>query len=441
MPINKNLKQSLNKIREISSDIYHMYVPVIEDDTDISVFANPILTNSDVRNEFCSALICRIAYTGFTTKYFTNPLQVLEGDNMPLGAIGQDIYVNPSKGRQFNGEDFAGLLAKYEADVKVQYFPLNMDKQYPVTISRQQLRTAFTSWEDLGTFIENIINSLYNGAYIDSFNYTKYIVSSAYKDNKGVIEQISGVSSEALAKEFVAKARTMFLNFQTPQSKFNAWAKCGGSSRPITTWSDPEEIVFLVRNDIRSYLDVNVLASSFNVESSKLLGRILPVDNFDVYDDDGNKIFDGSKIVGCICDASWFKIKQQDMFMDTFYNPNNRTTQYYLNLIKSYNFSLFANGVIFATEIPEVTIAEISTSVEEIEVKVGETATLEVTTNPITANNPTITYTSADTTKFTVEADANNNKKCVITGVATGTKNLTISAGQVTKTVSVKVVA
>ena len=148
----------------------------------------------------------------------------------------------------------------------------------------------------------------------------------------------------------------MFLNFQTPSSNYNSWKKVKTTDQyPIITWTEPENIVFMVRNDIRAFIDVNVLADAFNMDKTTLLGNILTVDNFDVYNDDGEKIYDGSNIVGMIADKRWFRIKPQDRFLDTFYNPNNRTMQYYLNNIKMYNFSLFANGVIFATALPTTT--------------------------------------------------------------------------------------
>lgn len=354
MAISEGLKTGLNAIREISSEIYHRYVPIIEDDTSIAQFATPILENTDVRDEFLSNLIKRIVYTQFEIKYFRNPLQVLEGDAIPLGYRGQEIYVNPAKGRKFNPEDFAGLLAKYTADVKVQYFDVNMDIQYPLTVLRSTLKQAFVSWGDLESFIDQLSNSLYNGCYIDEFRYSKNVVASAYKQDYAIIEQIDAPNTKELAKDFITKARTLFLNFQTPSSNYNAWAKVKKDDQyPIITWTEPENIVFIVRNDIRAYLDVNVLADAFNMDKTTLLGNILTVDNFDVFNDDGEKIFDASNIVGIIADKSWFRIKPQDRFLDTFYNPNNRTMQYYLNNIKMYNFSLFANGVIFATSLPD----------------------------------------------------------------------------------------
>mgnify|MGYP006874680999 CR=1 FL=1 len=55
--LSQGLKNSLNKIRQISSDIYHQYIPILEDDTDIGTFAQPILTVPEVYNEFCNALV------------------------------------------------------------------------------------------------------------------------------------------------------------------------------------------------------------------------------------------------------------------------------------------------------------------------------------------------------------------------------------------------
>ena len=444
--MNEGLITSLNKMREMSvqsNSIYHQYVPVITPTTDIGTFGTPILNTPVVMNEFMNMLVNRIVYTQFETKYFRNPLQVLEGDRIPLGYAGQEIYVNPAKGRKYNVNDFAGLLQKYEADVKVQYTSVNSDLQYPVTVTRHKLKQAFVSWDSLERFIDELSNSLYNGAYIDEYRFTKELISGAYKSNSAQIRLTQAVNTRALAREFTVQARTLFLNMQSPSTEYNAWSKLGGYGKPITTWTNPEDIVFIIRNDIRSYLDVMSLAKAFNLDKATLLGNIITVDNFDMYDDDGNKIFDGSNIVGFIGDRSWFRIKRQDMYLDEFYNANNRTWQYYLNLTKMYNYSLFANGVILATQEPTVNI----TSMKFVEtgtqtVTVGETITLNIETTPVTGNT-TITYSDgADGEFFTATPVTGNNKQVVITGVKAGTgKTLTATAesGVVTATITIDV--
>lgn len=431
-----SLKQSLNALRELSSTIYHEYVPVIDDSTDISAFAQPILEYPVVYNEFCDVLVNKLVYSQFETMTFNNPLRVLEGDRIPLGYAGEHVYTNPAQARGFNVNDFAGLLIKYEADVKVEYHTVNSDVQYCVTVARQQLKKAMTSWDNLAEFITQLSNSLYNGCYIDEFRWTKNIISGAYKENRGVIQQISAVSSADTAKAFVEKARELFLNFQLPSNSFNAWAKNGGAGRPITTWSRPEDIVMVVRNDVRAKLDVEVLASAFNIDKATLLGNIITVDNFDSYDDEGNKVFDGSAIVGGLFDKAWFKIKTQDMFMENFYNANNRTMQYYLNVIRMYNMSLFANGVIFATAQPTVPATEVKFVEDEAEVAVGQKVTLHVVTKPVTAN-PTLTYTSSSSEIATVGSQT--GKYIEITGVGGGTATITVTDGTHSDTASVVV--
>ena len=433
--MNNALKQSLNALREISSEIYHKYVPIIDDTTDISAFANPILDVPVVMNEFCDVLVNKLVYSQFESFTFNNPLRVLEGESIPLGYAGEHVYVNPAKGRGFNVNDFAGLLFKYEADVKVEYHTVNSDLQYPVTISRQQLKKAMTSWDNLAEFITSLSNSLYNGCYVDEFRFTKNIISGAYKENRGVIETISAVSSEDTAKAFVEKARELFLNFQLPSTKYNAWAKNGGEGKPITTWTRPEDIVLIIRNDVRAKIDVQSLASAFNLSYADFMGNVITVDDFDSYDDEGNKVFDGSAIVGMIADKSWFKIKTQDMYMESFVNPNNRTIQYYLNVIRMYNMSLFANGVIFATAQPEIPATEVAFVEDGGAIKAGEKLTLNVKTKPATAN-PALTYTSSSSSIATVSGDG---KKVVVTGVGAGTATITVTDGTHSDTASVEV--
>lgn len=443
MAIKEGLRTALNQIREtsIQSDtLYHKFVDQIYPDTDISVFAQPILENPQVANEFFDVLIRRIVYTRIEVKRFRNPLAQLEGDRLPLGAIGQEIAFNPIKARKFNVDDFAGLLAKYDADVKVQYMNLNSDLQYCVTATRAKIKDAFVSWDALNQFIDGITESLYNGAYIDHYRMTKDLVTSAYAGNNVVIQTITAVSSEATAKAFVKSARNVYKNMRFPSSNYNAWNKVGGYGRALLTWSNPEDIVFLIRTDIATELDVDVLAVAFNMDKTDLMGRIIEVDNFDTYDGD-EKIFDGSAIVGMIADTSWFRIKEQEMVMDEFYNPNNRTWQFYLNDVRMYAYSLFANAVVFATEMPDVKADSISfIGADSYEVPEGSKIRVKVVTDPFNATSST-TFTSSDPTVISVEKIS--DREVELTGAGTDATAVTITAtnNSKTDTISVKCVA
>lgn len=429
---------AINLIRESGSELLQDTIPEVTENLDINVLSSALFSNSNVANEFVNALVNKLIEQQVNIKVFNNPLRVLEGDRVPLGQVVEDIYINPAKGRNFNGDDFAGILEKYESDVKTQYLPLNMDRQYPVTISRQRLQKAFMSWDNLENFITSQTNSLYSGAYIDEYMYTKGIISSAYKNNRAIIQKINAINSESIAKEFITNVRTLFKVFQKPSTKYNAWNKCGGAGRPVKTWCNPEDIVFIIRSDISSYIDVNVLASSFNIDKTTLLGNIIEVEDFNMYDDNDNLIFDGSQIVGIIADKAWFKIRTQDMFMDSAKNPNNRVWQYYLNYIKMYQFSLFANGVIFAESLPTgVSCTEIKVLTSDLTATRGTTKTISVELVPPNTTD-TLTATTEDT-NCTVTVEGTEIKVAIESGFSEADLSITAKCGTATKEITLTV--
>lgn len=127
--------------------------------------------------------------------------------------------------------------------------------------------------------------------------------------------------------------------------------------------------------------------------------------------------------------------------MDDFRNANNRSMNYYLNVIKMFNYSFFANAIVFATKEPEVPITGLDFKAPEgiTLLNVGDEKGLDITVTPANANTPAITYESDNQAIFTVEADPNNNRHCKITAVGQGTANLTAKAGNVQAQVSVTV--
>lgn len=436
------LQTALNAMREMSVEsgsIYHQYVPVVTDSTTIGEFGVPILDsqNLNVLNDFVG-LLKKVVYTAVYNKTFNNPLAQLEGERMPLGNFIEDVYVNPAKARGFNVNDFAGLLQKYEAEIGVQYLAVNSDMQYCVTLTREKIRNAFTSWDQLESLISGYINSLYNGAYLQRYTATKGLVTAAYTGNNVQYQLVSDVTDEQSAKALIRSLRATFSKMQIPSTKYNAWNKVKGGRLALKTWSDPEDVVVLISADIEALVDVEVLANAFNMSKTDFLGRVIVVDDFNQYNEDGTVAVDGSAIKAMIADRAWFKIKTQDFAMDEFYNANNRTWQYYLNDVRMVNFSLFANAVVFATSAPTVDATAIEADESTATVVAGAKVTVPFTITPPNATT-TVTATSSAEGKATV---AVKGKTVEITGVEAGDATITLSAGAgVTDTIAVTVSA
>lgn len=442
--MNEGLQTALNQIREeIVSDskVYQEQIPVVNELTSSQAYGQALLSlPSDMRNKFIQSLVNRISYTAFEVQYFNNPLQDLQRNELPLGAIGQNIYINPARGRVYNIDDFAGLLCKYESDIKSEYTPINHDVQYPVTIIRKELEKAFTSWGDLERFLAGITTSLYNGAYIDDYYFTKKLITNAYTQNAVQMETYTFAGATPTSDELkglVKKLRKDYNNFQIPSTKYNAWSKVGGYGKSIISWSKPEDIVVFINNELASELDVDVLSVAFNMNKSDLIGRVYYVEDFDLVDDEGTTQVDGSNIVAFIADRRWFKIEQKDMFLDEFYNPNNRSWQTYLSVIKAFNFSFFANAKMYVKAAPTVNITSMTFAETSVTVTAGKTATVLINTVPFPANQ-TITVASSASGKATASI---SGKTVTVTGVAEGSATITATAGNVTATLSVTVEA
>lgn len=437
----EGLKTALNAMREMSVEsgsIYHQYVDVVTDSTTIGEFGVPILDsqNLNVMNDFVS-LLKKVVATAVYNKTFNNPLANLEGERMPLGNFIEDVYVNPAKARGFNVNDFAGLLQKYEAEVAVQYLDVNSDLQYCVTVTREKIRNAFTSWDQLEGLISGMVNSLYNGAYLTRYNQTKGLVTAAYTGNNVQYQVIDNPTDEQSAKSLIRQLRAAYSKMQIPSTRFNAWNKVKGGRLALKTWSDPEDVVVLISADVEALVDVEVLAAAFNMSKADFLGRVIVVDDFNQYNDDGTVAVDGSAIKAMIADRAWFKIKTQDFAMDEFYNANNRTWQYYLNDVRMVNFSLFANAIVFATAAPVVHATEIEAGAATATVVAGAKVTVPF---ELTPPNATDTVTASSSAESYATA-AIKGKTVEITGVAEGSATITLTANGHTDTIAVTVSA
>lgn len=437
------LQTAMNKIRELSvqeGSIYHQYVPVITDSTTIGEFGAPIIdsSNLNVMNDFVS-LLKKIVGTAVNTKTFNNPLAQLEGDRMPLGQFIEDVYVQAATPEAFNPNDFGGLLHKYESKMAVQYLSVNSDLQYAVSMTREKIRNAFTSWGNLEDFISGIINSLYNGAYITRYNQIKGLPLAAYTANNVQFTNVSAVVDAATGKALVEKMRAAYTKMQLPNTSYNAWNKVKGDNLALKTWSNPEDIIVMISADVEAKIDVEVLAAAFNMNKADFMGRVIVVDDFSQYNEDGTVAVDGSGIQAVIADRSWFKIKTQDFSMDEFYNAKARAWSYFLNDVRMVSYSLFGQCMVFATEASNPTVAatDIDAASSSATVKAGEKVLVPFTITPANATS-TITASSSAEGKATVQIKGRNVE---ITGVGAGSATITITANGHSDTISTTVSA
>ena len=379
---------TFNYIRQNMSRNYQDVLPVATDEN-IMTISNILLNDAyqPMLNEFVNVLINRIALTIVRNKTYSNPLAILKKGSTPLGTDIQDIYENPAEAQpyEYSNDAMAQLLRIQDPDTHVAYYRRNRQDKYKKTISREGLQGAFISWEKFEDYISSITNSLYSGNYIDEFEYTKMLVDGAYDNNKVIIEKIDAPTDTASAKNVLKKLRALFNQMAFPSTEYNAYSKFSGAKGKIKTWTEKERIVLMIRSDVLAEIDVEALASAFNLDKADFLGRVLPVDKFA-----------NDAILGIICDESFFQIYDNIFRFDSFYNAETMSWQFYLHAWGTYAVCPFANAVVLATETPiEANTLKLSRSSIN-NVFVGDENVVTATITPANATSNVI-YKSQNT--------------------------------------------
>ena len=419
-----------NVIRANSTEVFMNTVPSATKDN-IQVIKNILFNDSyqPMLNEFVTNLINRIGLTIIRNKSYNNPLALFKKGSVPLGTDIQDIYENPAEAEQYEYSNtaMAKLLTITDPDTHVAYYRRNRQDLYTKTIAREGLQGAFVSWEEFENYIAGITNSLYSGNYIDEFKYTKQLIDGAYDSGKVIQKVVTNPTTDATSKAFLKEVRALYDMMTFPSTDYNAYSKFSGAKGTVTTWTDSERICLIVRADVMANVDVDALASAFNIDKANFIGRVIKVDKFE-----------NDEILGVVCDESWLQIYDNIFRFDEFYNARTMSWNEYLHAWGTYAICPFANAVMLVTGASKPVTA-IAGSDQTVVEEATKTVTFTFTPNDATSET---TFASSDESVFTVEADANNANKCVITGVEAGTADLTITADNgVYKTVEVTVTA
>lgn len=338
----------LNTIRKYASADYKATVDVATQNNFLQV-GSQILNYENISNEFLSALINRIGFTMVHNKVFKNPLSVLKKGNVPMGSDIQEIYTNPAKGGTYDGTS-NDLLSVFKSDVKVAYYRINRKARFEKSISEVDFQNAFTSLQNMQTFITSIVNSIYNGDEIEQWQLTKEIIADAYINNKirtininddtGLTwTQINAMDNPGkfISEWLILQLQTYSELFALPSSQYNKFAEIkGGGTTPVVTWTPLENQTTILPANIKAGIKVKVLAGAFNMSEIEIKQRLLTLDSFI-----------GQPILGLLCDENCFQIYENRLIMKPFNNPATLIDTYFLHHWQTFGFSLLANCIAF----------------------------------------------------------------------------------------------
>lgn len=426
--LNASSVDILNAIRNSASTNYRDFVPTAESTPEsIRRIGEIIMQYTPLQNEFLNALVNRIARVIITSKMYTNPLSMFKKGLIDFGETIEEIFVNIANPHQYDVEESENkVFAREIPDVRAAFHTLNYKKFYKQTIQNKDLNQAFLSWDGITDLISKIVNAMYTAANYDEFVTTKYMLAKAILD--GRLSAITVDSNDAKGAVTKIKGVSNALTFMS--NNYNAAG--------VQTFTDKNDQYLLVNSQFDSEIDVEVLASAFNMSKAKFMGHRILIDGFGTLDvarlnalfkDDPNyeelsqdTLTALNAIPAVLVDKNFFMIFDNMFEFTENYNGQGLYWNYFYHTWKTFSMSPFANALVFVPAVPSVTSVTVSPSA--VTCKKGQSVQLSVTVETENYAPKTVNWKS-DTEGVTVDI---NGHVTVATSVTASTAKITATS-------------
>ena len=418
----------LNVIRNNASVDYRNYVPKADanDVESVRTIGAIIMDYPALQNEFLNALVNRIGRVMLTSKMYSNPIAFFKKGVLEYGESIEEIFVNIAKVQEFNPEIAEQeVFKRVVPDVRAAFHIMNYQKFYKATVTQEQLKQAFLSWDGVTDLIARIVDSMYTGANYDEFLVMKYLLARHILDGRVYPVTVPTVNAEN-AKAIVTTVKGVSNKLTFMNSEYNPAA--------VRTFTEKTDQYMIVNSVFDATMDVNVLASAFNMDKAEFLGHRVLIDGFGDLDIARlGEIFAGdptyhepsqveltalNAIPAVIVDKDWFMVFDMLTQFTEQYNGQGLYWNYFYHVWKTFSVSPFANSVLFVPGTPAV--ASVTVSPTTASVPKGGSVTLSCVVETEYFAPQTVVWTSnaADVKVsasgvVTVDADATSTTATV----------------------------
>ena len=403
----------LNVIRQNATAVYQDRIPEATAEN-LHEVGDAILTYEAQANEFVNALVNRIGLVILNNRMATNPLAALKKGRLAVGETIEEVYIDVIKAQTYDPRAAQDTLFKrHLPNVSSVFHSVDSQLNYPLTISNEQLRKAFMSYDSLDRFIAGLVDSMYKSATLDEFIQMKQLISEWNNNGRFIVEPIAPVTDAASAREAMIKIKAV----SDGMTIFNNQMNYAG----VWTSTPKDEQYLITTPDFNARMDVDVLAAAFHMDKAEFAGHVIVVDNIGDLGDDG--------IEAILVDKNWYQVYDYLRTFKTAYNGEGLYWNYFYHVWMVYSLSPFANAVAFGTATPTVT--KLTVTPTTATVKAG--GTVQITTTVTGTGDPTSKCSFALTGNTDPETVVNTMGKVILGSKETG-PTITVTATSVQDT-------
>ena len=328
--------QFLNAIRAVSSAEYKDRIPTATQ-TNIQTIMTTIMEYSTTKEEFTNTILNKIVRTKVLNKAYENSLKFFKKEPLPFGKTIEGVFVDLIKAKNFNehfgdGESEAtSLLAKEQTPVKVEYYSENFKHKYKLSISDEQLKSAFMSADGLSQMTQGLIRSATSSSEYDEYMMIKTLIGASVS-KEVEIQGLFKLDENVQAKKITKTVQALVNKFRFMSTEYN--------KQGVHTHCQPSDCVIITTPDQLANLNVELLATAFNVPYAEMPSRIVVIDSF--LKADGT---DDADTVCIVADMDLVQFRNTLDTWETFRNPDGLMTNMFHHVWGSACGCGFVNAV------------------------------------------------------------------------------------------------
>ena len=328
--------QFLNAIRAVSSADYKERIPQATQ-TNIQSIMTTIMSYSTTKEEFTNTILNKIVKTKVLNKAYENSLKFFKKEPLPFGKTIEGVFVDLIKAKNFNenfgtgNNEATSLLAKEKAPVKVEYYSENFKHKYKLSISDEQLKSAFMSADGLSQMTQGLIRSATSSSEYDEYMMIKTLIGASVSKELE-INNLFKLDENAQAKKITKTVQALVNKFRFMSTEYN--------KQGVHTHCQPSDCVIITTPDQLANLNVELLATAFNVPYAEMPSRIVVIDSF--LKADGS---DDTDTVCIVADMDLVQFRNTLDTWETFRNPDGLMTNMFHHVWGSACGCGFVNAV------------------------------------------------------------------------------------------------
>lgn len=366
-------------------------------------FMNGLLEYPDTLGVEFMTLATRIGRVIAHRNILRNKLAPFKMENMTLGYTMEEYFVECAKEHAYDQADAENTLFKRELpDIKTAFYIVNRKSFYPSTITDDDLRKYFVTWDGVNSLIARIVDSMYNGDNKDDYNYMKSALVKHYENGYMKIVNTSAVTDTETAKELARKITEYAAYLTEPTNEYNAMA--------VTKQNDYEDIYVILNGKSNSYLNIDWLAQTFQLEFAEFKAHVLVLPTMP-------STTQGT-IEALVVDSEIYRVFDQKYSVGVAYNAKGLYWNYFLHHWEGIATSRFANAIAFVSGTVTEKVTAIYSNPQVVQVKKDGSVTVPFTVQTNGLNAPIKLSVLSDQPTFVSATLSDDLRHVIIKGLS-----------------------